>query len=260
MASFRSVKEGQADEVITGGDGIVRSKRGGAVADTAGCSASDSQDALPMHEIWWVRHGESAANVGQPTESSATIPLTGVGVEQALRWAEDCPHVPDLIVSSPFLRAMETAAPLRRRHPDVTFEQWPVQEFTFLDESRYRHTTTEQRRSAVEKYWSLSDPHHVDGAGAESFTQFMRRLLGVFDRLSTMESRLTIIFAHEHVMRAAAWLILTGGRAGDPAAMRSYDGWRKAWTIPNLATLPMKWSAGDDCMLLLPLRCGGSVT
>lgn len=55
------------------------------------------------------RHGESAANAGKATDDPASIPLTDIGLRQADAIAREFPQMPDLLVSSPFLRARQTA-------------------------------------------------------------------------------------------------------------------------------------------------------
>lgn len=209
-----------------------------------------------MREIWWVRHAESVANAGEKTDGSALIPLTRDGKERAAAWAAGCARSPDWIVSSPYLRALETAAPLRVLHPAAKFEEWPVQEFTFLDESRCRQTTTEQRRPFVARYWESCLPDYVDGPGAESFAQFFRRILSTLDRLRALDSSFTIVFSHEHVMRAVAWLMQTRITNPDAQAMRSYDAWRTNWHAPSLSTLPTRLDANGGSFELLPL-CPG---
>ena len=55
-------------------------------------------------------------------------------------------------------------------------EEWPIQEFTYLDPARCQNMTPAERAPMVRAYWELADPTHVDGAGAESFTAFLSRV------------------------------------------------------------------------------------
>ena len=64
-----------------------------------------------MKKIWLIRHGESIANAGEPTQDHAAIPLSEKGLQQAQELALAIPSAPDLIVTSPFLRAQQTAGP-----------------------------------------------------------------------------------------------------------------------------------------------------
>uniref|UniRef100_UPI0013DEE621 phosphoglycerate mutase family protein n=1 Tax=Pseudomonas viridiflava TaxID=33069 RepID=UPI0013DEE621 len=74
------------------------------------------------------RHGESAANAGAPTQDHASIPLTEHGVDQARRVALSFANAPDLIVTSPFSRALATAQFTASAFPSVSVETWPIQE------------------------------------------------------------------------------------------------------------------------------------
>ncbi|WP_147482000.1 phosphoglycerate mutase family protein, partial [Pseudomonas syringae] len=89
-----------------------------------------------MKHVRLVRHGESAANAGQPSVDHATIPLTLKGVEQAQSVARSFTHAPALIVASPFSRAQATAMATVSTFPATPFETWPIQEFTYLEPAR----------------------------------------------------------------------------------------------------------------------------
>ena len=105
-----------------------------------------------MKSVRLIRHGESAANAGEPTRDHASIPLTAKGLEQARMVARSFTSAPGLIVASPFLRAQATALATTALYPGVAFEIWPIQEFTYLAPARCVDTTLEQRRGWVEAY------------------------------------------------------------------------------------------------------------
>ncbi|MGH9597257.1 MAG: phosphoglycerate mutase family protein, partial [Edaphobacter sp.] len=60
-----------------------------------------------------VRHGQSVANAGGRTADHDTNPLTELGRAQARGLVERINCKPTLFVVSPFLRAQQTAEPLR---------------------------------------------------------------------------------------------------------------------------------------------------
>jgi broad specificity phosphatase PhoE len=126
--------------------------------------------------IWLIRHGESAANAGLPTLSAESIPLTERGHGQAQRVAGSFSGDPSLIVTSPFLRARQTALPTIERFPLSQVEQRPVQEFTYLHLGDRGETTANDRRPLVEEYWKRGDVEHCDGDQAESFVSFIQRV------------------------------------------------------------------------------------
>lgn len=72
-----------------------------------------------------IRHAQSTANAGQATTAPDTIPLTELGHRQALTLAEKINTSPNLIITSPFERAMNTAIPTAKRYPDVPFVSAP---------------------------------------------------------------------------------------------------------------------------------------
>ena len=69
-----------------------------------------------MKNVRLIRHGESAANAGEPTRDHASIPLTAKGLEQARAVAQSITSAPGLILASPFLRAQATALALSLIH------------------------------------------------------------------------------------------------------------------------------------------------
>lgn len=79
-----------------------------------------------MKYVRLIRHGESAANAGEPTRDHARIPLTAKGLEQARMVAQSITSAPGLILASPFLRAQATALATTAIYRDAAFETWPV--------------------------------------------------------------------------------------------------------------------------------------
>lgn len=126
--------------------------------------------------VWLVRHGQSAANAGLPTDHPSNIPLTDVGVAQSLDLAEQIVCPPRWIAVSPFRRTTDTATPSIIKFPDSLVSVWPIQELTYLSPVRCRGTCAADRQDWAKAYWAASNPHAVDGEGAESFIEFMCRV------------------------------------------------------------------------------------
>ena len=82
--------------------------------------------------------------------------------------------VPALIVTSPYLRARQTAQPTISRFPAAACQEWPVQEFTYLSDLHGRDSTAGEREPYARAYWDRADPHAA-GHGAESFTGLLAR-------------------------------------------------------------------------------------
>ena len=162
-----------------------------------------TEAASPNTKILLVRHGQSLANSGGKTSDHDTNPLTDLGRMQARHLAERLGCKPTLFVVSPFLRAQQTAEPLLQRFPDVPVEEWPIQEFTFLNPAQHKNTSEEDRGPTVQHYWKRQDPTFVDGPGAESFTQFLDRAREAARRLvSANPGGCIVLVTHGYFMQA----------------------------------------------------------
>lgn len=155
-----------------------------------------------MKRIWLIRHGESIANAGAPTDDHETIPLSEIGHKQAQALSQYIPYHPDLIVTSPFLRTQQTADYTIKRYPEASVAVWDVQEFTYLAPATCVGTTAADRRERVDKYWQRLDPDYIDGEGAESFAMLLSRAKAAIEQLSISNSGFTIIFTHAQFIRA----------------------------------------------------------
>ena len=141
--------------------------------------------------VYLIRHAESVSNAGERTASHGGAELSSEGRRQAEALTARIGFRPDLIVVSPFVRTRQTAEPLRQKYPDVPVEEWPVQEFSFLDADRC--------------------PDYVDGKDAESFNQLLARVDDMLTRLRALPGKnKTVVFTHGNFMRAAR-LRLGGG-------------------------------------------------
>ena len=190
---------------------------------------------LRTKNVWLIRHAESIGNAGLVTSRPDTIPLTGKGIEQALYLADSFTQAPELIVTSPYIRTQQSARPTIRRFPTARQEQWEVQEFTYLSPARYRDTTAADRRPFVEAYWSRWDPHHIDGEGAESFADFIRRVQQAIDGLWTCQSEFVAVFGHGLFFRAMIWQMLFGAQPVNATTMLYFRRLLVSTAMPNTA-------------------------
>ena len=126
--------------------------------------------------LWLIRHGQSTANVGTWSADPMVITLTEVGRRQALSVAAQIQQCPNLLITSPATRALETAQTIHDRWPDMATAVWPIQEFNYLSAAKYQHQSSTLRKQAVKDYWERCDPHYRDGADAESYADFIKRV------------------------------------------------------------------------------------
>jgi broad specificity phosphatase PhoE len=159
-----------------------------------------------MKHVLLIRHTESTANVGFKTSMPQDIELTDAGHKQAFALANDIPQKPDLIITSPYIRTLQTASPLIARFPDTLHEQWSVHEFTYLSPIRCQNTTTEQRVPLTMEYWNRSDPYFKDGDGAESFADFIGRVQSARMKIQQRLEEFIILFSHCLFINALQWV------------------------------------------------------
>jgi probable phosphoglycerate mutase len=73
--------------------------------------------------VWLIRHGQSESNAGLPSTDWRAIPLTALGRRQAEHVARVFADPPQFIVTSPYLRARQTAQPTIERYPAAAWEE-----------------------------------------------------------------------------------------------------------------------------------------
>lgn len=196
-----------------------------------------------MARVWLIRHGESESNAGLPGGEPGASPLTEAGRRQAVEIAESLAAKPRLIVTSPFVRARETAQPTIERFPGATCEEWPVQEFTFLGELHGQVTSTADRRPFTEAYWDRADPNHAVN-GAESFAGLFSRTQDFLTRLGEREPGPIAVFTHGLFIRAVMWSVLTGIRTPDSEAMRGFRTFADTYLVPNGNVTELRYTPG----------------
>ena len=148
-----------------------------------------------LDDIWFVRHGQSAANAGLATDHPSSIPLTELGRSQAQAFADNLTVEPQWIAVSPFQRTSETAFPTVCKFPNVPVHVWPIQELTYLSPVRCKGTKASERQVWAKEYWERLDPLYIDGEGAESYAQFVQRLEH-FEQLLRTTRGFGIVFGH----------------------------------------------------------------
>ncbi len=215
---------------------------------TAGAVVMPDQES-PAIRVFLIRHGESESNAGLPSDTEGSSPLTARGRTQAEQLARVIADMPALIVTSPYLRARQTAEPTISRFPAAARQEWPVQEFTYLGDLYGCSSTAVDRRPHVQAYWDRADPGGGSD-GAESFTDLLRRSSDCLSRLSAQTSGPVVVFTHGFFMRAVAWSLLTGVRAPGPEEMRGFRRFADRYLIPNAGVIELR-CAGDEAPALM---------
>ena len=157
----------------------------------------------PAPRVVFVRHGQSTGNAGVPSPDLALIELTDLGWQQARTVAAGWAEVPTLLVTSPYLRTQQTAAPTIARFLDVPVAVWPVEEFTYLQPAHWNGTRAAERAPHLVRYWQQADPAYCDGPGAESFGTLLRRAEATLHRLAALPTAsLVYVFSHGQFIQA----------------------------------------------------------
>jgi broad specificity phosphatase PhoE len=199
-----------------------------------------------MLTVRFIRHGESLANAGGVTAEPDAVPLTLRGREQAEAISRGFTTPPDLIVTSPYVRAHASITPTTSRFPQVPIEIWPVQEIEMLARARRIHTSSADRRPWIEDYWARGDPDYVDGPGAESYREFVGRVRTCLARLASLADTADApnnitIFGHGQFMKAVYWEITEAAPPITPDTMRAFFAAHIAAPIANAESLLLHW-------------------
>lgn len=156
-----------------------------------------------MKNVYFIRHGQSTGNIDIPAEDHTLIPLTELGNRQAEAVPDKLTFIPDIIITSPYTRARQTAEPTIKKYSSVPVEIWPeIQEFTSLSPVRCYKTNREQRRPWVQEYWKNMDPYYNDGDGAESFAYLIERAEKALEKLMKLPYENIVLFSHGQFMVA----------------------------------------------------------
>lgn len=184
-----------------------------------------------MTEVWFIRHGESAANAGLATANPAEIPLTDRGHEQARKVSEAFDRAPDLIATSSYQRAITTASYTIARFPDAPVESWNTHEFNYL--SLMGPSTYGERLPMTRAYWEKCDPTFIHGEGAESFAQFVERVSAMQEKIRQRDDKFIAIFGHGFMMKTMLWGNLIGSFDVTREYMRRFHAYNKTFEIEN---------------------------
>lgn len=176
-----------------------------------------------MKRVFFIRHAESAANAGLKTQLDGSIPLSALGHEQSKKLAETFLTVPELVITSAFLRTQQTAEHYIKRH-SLQPEVWDVHEFSYLNPQVFQNTTTFERRESVEKYWKDGDIYHNSGDGAESFYDFANRVIEMRKKLTERKESTIVIFSHGYFITLFAFIdqIMNAGKTPTEKDFQEY--------------------------------------
>lgn len=193
--------------------------------------------------IYLIRHAESDANVGVVNTEPAAIPLTRHGRDQALALAQALSVPPLCVLSSPYLRAFETAQIVCAHFAITPTKLDLLHEFNTLAADSWIGTTFEHRKSLVDRYWAACNPHHSAGVGAESFIEFVGRVQQFLSRLERLDDA-TYIFGHGNWLAMLMWQLRNPSVQIDKASMTEFRAFQMALPIANCAVYEFERRVG----------------
>lgn len=202
---------------------------------------------MPSPTIFLIRHAQSQANAGGVTLENPVVPLTALGALQARTLAALLPKATPAVWSSPFKRALDTAAPYCERlgvtaniHPDL-------REFEVIDTTFMRGRPFAEREAVLAQYWLAADPDARTGPAGETFREFHARMSRMRSDILPALADGSVIFGHGLCMALLFWQ-LWGFEKVDQAAMIHFRRFQLGFPTPNAVTygltqvVPGKWA------------------
>ncbi len=191
-----------------------------------------------MTTIYFVRHGESTANVGGVTMPHADIPLSDLGRHQAKNLAEQFAVQPSCILVSKYLRTQQTAQPLSEKTQQAINVHPLLHEFSALGHSLIEGMTGVQRRPIAHAYWEASDPFMRMGDEAETFMEFNGRVNAYILDFPNLSDQ-TVVFGYGIWFALLFWK-LQGNDCDDPSSMRAFRQYQLSLPMQNCAVYSLK--------------------
>lgn len=189
---------------------------------------------MTQRTVYLIRHGQSQANVGGITLENPLVPLTELGEMQARALAPLLPPTTAVIWSSPFKRALDTAAPYCARMGRPPATQDDLREFETIDTLQMRGSSSAEREAVVARYWLQADPDLRSGPGAETFREFRDRVARVRTGFLPSLADGTLIFGHGMWMALLFWQ-LWGFEKVDHVGMTLFRRFQLGFPTPNTA-------------------------
>jgi|GEM_PF-2677515 len=170
---------------------------------------------LEKPQVILVRHGHTTGNAGKQTSGFAEILLEETGHKQAQLVADEIIKNYGVkgighIITTPYLRAQQTAEPLVARTGRTPLIQPNWREITYLQPSAADGKTYEDRAALRDIFWSATslNPDYRDEGevrldSANSFLDRVRSSLGTLTTLAAAGDGAVVVYAHEFPISAA---------------------------------------------------------
>ena len=171
-------------------------------------------------KLWLIRHGQSMVNSGVWTDKPHATTLSPLGEETAQAAAAKVIEEPTVIISSPLIRAVDSANYIRKVWPEVASVIWPIEEFIYLSPAKLSVLTKNQRNELISAYWRTADPSYCDAQDTESFKTFISRVENFYTQVSKLQG-FVVVVGHGQFFKAFL-LGLKFGFSPDKVWMKRY--------------------------------------
>lgn len=154
-----------------------------------------------MTKIYYVRHGESQANVDGILAGGSDSPITDEGRRQAEREAEEIKrrHLSvDTIICSPLSRAVDTATII------AELISFPVDSIKLIDSLREKSSGSYEGRPSSEMF--AASEEDMLAAGGETLMAFAERVVSSDELVKSHADGITIVIGHAEWYRMAICL------------------------------------------------------
>jgi len=177
-----------------------------------------------MIRLGLIRHARTPWNREKRIQGSSDIPLSPEGKKEAARWGKILKSEPfDLILSSPLIRAGETALILSDRMGIPVFREPDLREQDFGDWEGQRISEIRKKDPRAVEFqesrgWEFRPP------GGESRTGVLERVKIAFEKAAkTYENKYILVVTHQSVIKILIYDALkrTFG-PGEPPLLKDY--------------------------------------
>jgi alpha-ribazole phosphatase len=187
---------------------------------------------MPSHTLFLIRHGQSQANAGGVTLENPLVPLTELGELQARTLAALLPDATPAVWSSPFKRALDTAAPYCERLAVSALTHPDLREFEVIDTRQMRGCPFAEREAVLARYWLAAEPDVRTGPAGETFREFHERIGRMRRDFLPSLPEGSLIFGHGLCMALLFWQ-LWGFEKVDQTAMIHFRRFQLGLPTPN---------------------------
>ena len=199
--------------------------------------------------VWVIRHTESESNESVQSDNPQMVSLTSKGHAQAKHISNMFYKTPNLVITSNYLRTKLTAKPTLDKFSNLPQQEWPIHEFNYLKPFNNHHALSIKRHPKAKEYWKRSDPHYLDGDGAESFANMIHRVSETLTKLKALNEEFTAMFCHALFMKAMLWIIIHKQTHIDTNSMKQFRAFQQATQIPNGCIVELEIFSHDEVVI-----------